>query len=563
MKRITKLLSLLTVPALLLGFAACGEDGGEGERKYKDVVDRPEIEMPIPAKSVVYPEKPAQKPATPAQGAVPKATDYTASEADSPYTVSKTEKGATVSYRDISDWSYVYVPVGDYTSEYGNVKITIENGESAAERIAIQAVYYEAYDLGYAPVTVYLGELTEGEQYVVFRLGDYMITNENYEPVKDNSVRDKTLLGFVMFIDSLPSYAPVDKTGALEITKFEMLKDDDPKLLDRYVKPVITFANAAADGEVTLTKGEESLGVSGTGTAFIPVSKYTSDYAELSLALNGTAGAEAEVGVRYTFDGETKLLSTAKTVSLASTAQEVTYNYLKMFAESEDADLFTQYVKDGAVTDIYVKLIGGSVTVESATFVRTATGGAYVSNAWSGCPNVEIVRAKNGGNARIDYKYHNDWDSSISVPVRSGAGINKIEFKIYAPEGIAHLGVGVSSTSSLCSNNQVQGRYILRPSRHMFKLTESGVQSVPVNPEEEPNLNGLKENVAYDTETKVYTITYDFTEMEDTAGNSLSDYTITSLIFYLNCPCAGSNKTAHQFEGKRSLYILSIGLYTE
>lgn len=566
MKRISKFLALLTLPALLLGFAACGEKGDptytKGDPTYTDVADRPEIETPVPMQTVVYPEKPAQKPAAPAAGVVPTVADYTASAAKSAYTVEKTEKGAKISYNNISDWAYVYVSVTNYSAEYGNVKITLENGENVAERIAVQAVYYEAYELGYAPVTVFLGELTEGEQYVIIELGEHMITDKNYDPVKDNSVKDKTLLGFVIFIDSLASYKPLtDTTGSLEITNFEMLKDNDPKLADRYVKPAIGFANATADEGVTLTKSETTVELSGEGTAYMPVTKYTSDYAKFSLTLNGTA--QVKVGVRFTFDGATQLLSTAKSVTLTGSAKEVTYDYLEMFAESTNPDISTQYVKNGTVTDIYVTITEGSATVEGATFERTATGGAYVADVWTDCSDVQVARAQNGGNARIDYKYHSGWDSSISVPVRKGAGINKIEMKIYAPDGISHFGFGVSTTSNLSSNNQAVGRYIMRPSRHTFKITSSGIQSVLKNPEEEPNLNGLKEILDYDAETKIYTITYDFTEMKDTAGNSISDYTVSSLIFYFNCPCAGNDQKAHKFEGKQSLYILSIGLYTE
>ena len=560
MKRISKFLALLTLPALLLGFAACG--GGNSDPNYTDTVDRPEIETPAALPTVVYPEKPAQKPAAPAAGTAPTVADYTASAAKSTYTVEKTAKGAKISYNNVSDWAYVYVPVSDYSAEYGNVKITLENGENAAERIAVQAVYYEAYELGYAPVTVFLGELTEGEQYVIIELGEHMIIDKNYAPVKDNSVKDKTLLGFVIFIDSLASYKPLnDKAGSLEITNFEMLKDNDPKLADRYVKPVVGFENATADEGVTLTKTETTVGLSGEGTAYMPVTKYSSDYAKVSLTLNGTA--QVKVGVRFTFDGATQLLSTEQSVTLTGSAKEVTYDYLEMFAESTNPDISTQYVKNGTVTDIYVTITEGNATVEGATFVRTATGGAYVADAWTDCPNVQVVRAENGGNARIDYKYHSSWDSSISVPVRKGAGVKKLEFKIYAPEGISHFGVGVSTTSNLGSNNQDPGRYILRPSRHMFKLTSSGIQNILSNPEEEPNLNGLKEILDYDAETKIYTITYDFTEMKDTAGNSISDYTISSLLFYFNCPCAGKNQQEHKFDGKRSLYILSIGLFTE
>lgn len=562
MKRISKFIALLAIPAFAFGAVACeSADTNSGPLHYTDVVERPEIEVPSPAKTVVYPQKPAQKPSAPQPGTAPTIGAFASSAADSPYTVTEEEGKTTVAFNEVSDWTYVYIPVEDYSAEYGNMKLTIENSaEKPAERIAIQAVYYEGYELNYAPVTVFLGELGEGEQYVIVQLGEHMITDENYNPVSNSPVREKTVLGFVVFIDSLPSYAPLtDKTGSVDFLNVEMLKDDDPKLLDRYVKPAFDWDSVIRDASITsFSKADEKITASGTGGINLPVNKYTADYTKYTFSAKGSGSVS--VGVVYRLDGHIKW--TLREIELTSELQTFEYDFTEVFAEGND-DLKTQYIKNGTITAIDIEMEDGSIEMSDITFVRTATGGAYVSNVWTGSPSVDIVRAANGGNAKLEYSFHTDW-TNISVPVRNGAGIKRMTFKIYAPDGMNHLGIGVSSTSSLSSNNQPVGNYILRPSRYVFDGNNSErVGSTPSKDEDEPNLKGMTETVAYDAATKIYTVTYDFTEMNNTENKSISDYTITSLIFYLNCPCAGSKKEAHTFEGKRSIYILSIGLMAE
>ena len=559
MKHFKKLLALVSVPAMLLSFAACG-----GPLRYDDETTRPEIETPEILSHVVYPEKPAQAPAAPAPGAVPSVKGYSPSTAESAYTVKTTEAGTEISYKDISDWAYVYVPVENYSAAYGNLKISLENGENAAERIAVQAIYYEAYDLGYAPVTVFLGELSEGEQYVIAELGEFLITDAAYKPVAGQSVKDKTVIGFAIFFDSLPSYAPAsDASGSVTVKNFEFLSDGDPKLDDRYVKPVADFSQATADEGITLTKGETlEITSDGAGTAYIPVSKYSADFAKFTVSASGTA--VIEVGVRFTLDGgETSMLSTALSVTLTGGEKSETYDYTKLFAVGDSDDITTQYVKDGLVTDIYVKLpASATVTVTGVGFIRTAADGAFVSNIWTGCSSVNITRAANGGNAKLELTYYDTWNF-ITVPVRKGNGVQKIVYTIYAPDGLNHIGFGLSSSSSLSTQGQNAGNYILRGSAGVVNgaSTQASDSLTAQN-----NLGGVTETIVYDAATKIYTFTYDFTAMQaDSAGKTFEDYTVTSLLFYLNCPDSEkkADRDAHKFEGVHNIYFLGIGLYTE
>jgi len=550
MKTAQKFIAILGVSALLFAFPACGEtddkpnapDNGNTDGGYKDTIERPEIEMPEIAEQVVYPAKPATAPSKPVEGVAPSIGAYTASQTKSTYTIAERDGVHSVTYAGVSDWSYVYASVENYSPEYGNIKITLHNGTPAAERIAIQAVYYEAYDLGYAPVTVHLGELAEGEQYVISELGSHKITNASYQQVQDKTVREQTVIGFVIFIDSLPSFAPTSPSGALDFVDFEFLKDGDPALDDRYVKPVVSMTGESAE-----VSGEPLL---------LPVEKYSVDYTKYTLELNGAAGGQVELAVQYTLGAQTAI-SAPKTVTLTGGAQTVEYDFTDVRPTAGGDDMTTQFIKNGVVKAISVTPVGGSTaTVSKPAFVRTATDTAYVSDAWnSAASSVAIVRAANGGNAKIEYSFYDSW-GNFSVPVRKGAGVTGIQFTIYAPDGLDHLGIGITNNSMLSSGGQNAGSFILRGASALFNGTESETVGT-MNSDAEPNLKGLKETLSYDVETKTYTIVYDFKGME----NKFSEYTTTSLLFYLNCPDTGDAQ--HYFEGTRTLYILSIDLLTE
>lgn len=567
MKTWKKQFALFLVPALLLAFAGCDREqtpggGGEtpppgGDPAYKDTVERPEIEMPEPALQVVYPAKPAQKPALPAEGTVPSVKRYVASEAANPYAVTEKDGEAEISYTDVSDWAYVYAEVENYSPEYGNFKITLNNGAPAAERVAVQAIYYEAYELGYSPaVTVYLGELAEGEQYVIGELGEHLITDAAYNKVSGQSVKDKTVLGFVLFFDSLPSFAPpTDATGKIDVVGFELLKDGDPKLEDRYVKPETDFAEATADEGTSAAVREGKLAVSGNGSAYLPIRKYSADFTAFKLEF--VKQTDFEVSVRYRMDGRT-LLSAPEQVTADG---EFTYDFTDLRPTDGGDDLTTQWIRNAEVTDIVITPLtaGKEVLISGVSFLRTATDGAYVANVWSSSTSdVTIVRAANGGNAKLEYSYYTAWNN-FTVPVRKGDGIRRIRLTVYAPDGLTHLGVGLTNSSSQSSNGQAMGSYILRGSSYLFNGAES--DTVGEIGETEPNLTGMKETVSYLAETKTYVLEYDFTSMKpDASGKTFADYTISSLIFYLNCPDTADVAAEHEFDGVRRLYFLSIDL---
>ncbi|MDE7296026.1 MAG: hypothetical protein K2N84_02045 [Clostridia bacterium] len=549
MKTVQKFIALLSVSALLVALPACrgtGDDSNkpsDGNVDYKDTIERPEIEMPEIAEQVVYPAKPATAPSAPEAGKAPSISAYTPSETKSTYTLAEKDGVTSVTYNGVSDWSYVYAQVQNYSAEYGNIKITLNNGTPAAERIAIQAVYYEAYELGYAPVTVELVDLAEGEQYVIAELGKINIKNNVYQEVQNTPLGGKTIIGFVIFIDSLPTFAPTSNTGAIDIVNFEFLKDGDPALEDRYVKPIITMTGESAE-------------VSGDGL-LLPVEKYSADYTKYTLELNGAEGGQVELAVQYTL-GKQTAISAPKTVTLTGEAQTVEYDFTDVRPTTGGNDMTTQFVKNGTVKAISVKPVGSATaTVSNPAFVRTATETAYVSDAWtSAASSVAITRAANGGNAKIEYSFYDSW-ANFSVPVRKGTGVTGMKLTIYAPDGLDHLGIGITNNSMLSSGGQNVGSFILRGASALFKGTETESFGT-MNNDGEPNLKGLKETVAYNEATKTYTLTYDFSGMPETS--KFENYTMTSLLFYLNCPDGVED---HYFDGTHTLYFLSIDLLTK
>lgn len=559
MKKAFKIISLIMALALCLSIFGCSKG------KYKDTINRPEIEMPEKAPQLSYPAKPATPPSAPAQGAVPAVTAYTASEANSTYTVAKEGDVTRITYTDVTNWAYVYVSVKDYTAEYGNIKITLNNvteKNGAAERIAVQAVYYEAYDLGYSPVTVHVGPLGEGEQYVITSLGDYMITDKFYQPVQGESVRNKTVIGFVVFIDSLPSYAPLnDKSGSLDIINFQFLKDGDPALDDRYVKPVPDFENATADSGIDVVKDEDGLTATygAEGSVYIPLGKYTSDFAKFKLALSGSG--DLQVGVKYSL-GSGENVTFIKTVTLNATATEEEFDFTSLHPATGNDDNDMRYVKNLAVTALVIKGTNGNAAVSEITFIRTANDGAVLSAAWSSSnSNVTVSNAATGGNAKITYKYHHDDWQNISIPVSNGSGVKKIVFTFYAPDGLRHMGIGIVNNSAFSSQGQsATGTFIIRNAGTLF----DGVNTSVIANQTAQNLVGIKESFTYDEGTKIYTLTYDFTSMAADANNKkFEDYTISNLLLYLTCPCAGANQDAHKFDGTHSIYFISVDFITK
>lgn len=566
MKRTAKWIAVLV--ALTLSFAcfACGNnDIGKGG--YLDTTDRPEIDVPDTSAQLRYPEKPDEAPGKPVPGVAPTVTGYAASDADSPYTIANEGQSKRISYSDVSDWAYVYVSVQNYTPAYGNIKITLNNdpeekGTNAAlaERIAVQAVYYEAYDLGYAPVTVHAGDLTGGEQYVIADLGETMITDANYEKVAGQSVRDKTVIGFVLFIDSLPSYAPANgAAGTLDVMNFEFLQDGDPALEDRYVKPVAVLESVVTEGDLTCTYAQDALTVSGTGTAYIPLRKYSSDFTVFDLSALGTAGQSVQVGLRYAWEDETYVSPLTPAV-LTGEAQQIRFDYTNLRAASGSDDLDMRLIQYADVTDIVLSFENAqNFTLSQVAFTRTATGGAYIADSWvSNASSVAIEWAYNGGNAGIAFEHHTVY-SFLSVPVRKGEGIRAVAIELYAPDGIDHLGVGIVTNSPNNSEAQNKGTYILRNAKDIVKGNDT-VASTTLP--KEKYMRGITETVRYNAQTKIYTFTYDFSRMTpDDDEKTFADYTVTALLFYLNCPCTdAANKANHAFETPRALYFRQIEL---
>lgn len=537
--------------AVMVACAACGD-----KFPYKDQVDRPNIDAPITRPQVVYPEYPATKPAAPAPDTVPSVSGYSASDSDNPYQLATEADGTAISYADISDYAYIYAPVENYSPTYGNIKITLENSKPAAERVGIQAIYYEAKEWGYTPVTVFVGSLVEGEQYLVAELGETSLIDATYQAIPDKKIRDQTIIGFVIFIDSLPSFAPqADTIGTCKIKSFEFLTDDDPKLQDRYVIPETDLENVEAADGVTVTTGETlTLTADRAATVRLPVSRFSADFGKFVLTAKGTGAVE--IGVDYKLTGEKAArASIPQSIALTDTNVAYEYDFSTQRVQDEKDDIKTQYVKGGKVTDVYINLpVGATVEIESVAFIRTVLQGAHATEVWKGCPGVEVSNVVAGGNAKLAVEHYTGWLFS-TLSVRKGEGIQKLVYTIYAPQGLNHIGIVVSITSELGTDGQNAGNYVLRGSA--FRVDEnSSVASDSFTAAN--NLAGVTEKVEYNAATKTYTFTYDFTQMEkDANGKTFADYTINSLLFYLNDP-----NSQDEYEGVRNLYFLGIDLLT-
>jgi hypothetical protein len=87
-------------------------------------------------------------------------------------------------------------------------------------------------------------------------------------------------------------------------------------------------------------------------------------------------------------------------------------------------------------------------------------------------------------------------------------------------------------------------------------ILKSCWDKVDVAAEKQDTLAGIVENVEYDATTKIYKITFDFTnavKVESYNGKSVNEMQITSLRFYLTDP-----NSTDEFEGTRSIRFINI-----
>jgi hypothetical protein len=425
-----KILSICLLHALAFSVALCAacspidvsgsSDNGSSEKTEISVPEGEEV-IPFPD-GVPMPEQPVLPDidilSTPYIGRVGTTTEaYSVSEI-------KTEgklTGAEIVYpaegKNLSDYHFIYFDIYNYTAEYPNIRFDF-SGIDGAEKIAVAAVYMEAYDgEGIPPVGVLSESLMDGEMSLVTHLNDYKVIDKNYVEGKD-VVADMQVARLLVYLDSNPSQAPSDKAGRLTIDAITFLSDEDPRN---------DVDNSPKIGEISGSSGYTL--TDGSAAGYDKVFKAEYKTAELlsggyiSAKINRFVGAYGRISLEWAADGCEKLTVTDGENVLFGL--DDSGNAVKL--ENIDPKRIQKIVVDirgaSALNELrfYVDSQSGVTSDETerafellaANFLYTP----YASDSWSATSKFTLSGGALGGKVKASYDKDVGWDF-LSVKVK-------------------------------------------------------------------------------------------------------------------------------------------------
>lgn len=550
-----KFLAWIAAVAAAVSFAGCSE----GKTVWTDTAERPDIQPPaVLGGYIEYPEAPAHKPeADPS--AVTSSGDYTAY---GNYTLTETSEGLEASYAEVEDWDYIYVSVENYQSKYGNFRISLNT--KGAERIAVQAVYWEMYENGEKPVTVYQGDLADGEQYVIARLGDFTRLDGLYQPLTGQSLQDAAILGFVILVDSNPAQtAASDREGKVTFESFDFLEDDDPALEDKYVVPQVNWSGSFGDAGYTVEAPEEG-GIRVEyeqiplySRVYIPIVNFSPDYAEFEISLTTSGVSSYSIGVMFSVESHSEWQPYVELFK-ESAAVDGIHTHTVNFDGANPIDMNNgwnpvpgEYIKNYNVYQIVIWFdsteqqpgteYSGEASVDSVTFNRTATEGCVVGKAWSAnTPSIVVGDdVLVGGSGTVTYSYYTGW-YKLTMPVSGYEPRTKLIVRFMSDDPVDYFGVAVTSAGSEVVLLSTWDKL----TEFENNTDESGTAAA-----------GTVSSVTKDSETGIYTATFDFTDAQKSIVTNLAfwEQTITNVGFYFNDPNNGE-----AWDGTRTIRFISV-----
>ena len=574
--------------AALMAVACVGCNGSKKSSGWSDTVPRPEIPEPdVMGSYVTYPAAPASAPSAPDETKLPSIESYTANreanEEEGGYTVDSVTVEETqyprFSYNGLKDWDYVYAKVDNYRPEYGNIILTVN--APSAEKIAVQAVYYEMYTQSNRAVTVYSGDLGGAtDRRLIAKLGDFNRLNSEWQSMgKEYSLQNAAILGFAIFVDSSPAQVASDRIGSLTVKSFKFAKGDDPDLDVQYVVPSVNYdaatSNANSGYTITSVTDPENADVfTGMEISYDKVGLYSQvylpildkesipDYAEFSIKLETKGVQSYSIGVMYSTGGNAWQPYVQK-VNVANTNDGVHEHSVNFDGDSVIATggspVAGEFITDHGVYQICLwidslnnehlnKPETAKVTVSDVVFTRTATDSARVGKTWS-AQNVPSAKVGDdvdfGGKGSFTYSWYNTW-YYLSMPV-SGYKVDspksKLTVKFTSEDEIDRFGIAIVS-ANVRQNN---GEAVISSTWEKFAPTQNGAAG--------------KDSAAYGTtftavkEGNDWTIVFDFSHAKDLEnGNPFWKARISSIRIYLNDPTVG----ATPWEGTKTITFTSI-----
>lgn len=553
LKRIMLFIISFSVLFVLLG---CGEK----ETGFKDTIERPNDIPPLADLDYAeYPAKPegitaGQGSGMPTVGSATTDSEY--------YKITEADGKITVKFNEVGRWDYIYLPIANFNQEYQNIKITAT--ASNVQKVAFQAVYYEMYDNNYPAVTTLIHDVGDTEQFYIMELGKTKLLDASYYPLEDN-LGTQTVIGLCIFIDSNPSQGVVNKNteieSVFEITGVEFLKDGDEALKDRYVEPSTSVGYA--DSGYLITKDEESKEYTITKaasagvweSASLNVTNYSSEYS--AFTLNFTTTNVTTFTVELTVSGgQADWAENSKVyqvTNLEDGAHEAYIDFSSVQPTSTTNWDFVPgyYIKNYKISAIKIYLDTsaetelveeeGTCIINSVKFERMVAEGTTISKGWNaGSANIMLGDdLAVGGIGTVNISWYSTWEY-LTMPVLNYEPAEKLVVKFQANEGIDYMGVALGSSSYSL------GECVLKSCWYKVGTTE----------EKQGDLEGMEETVEFDSETNIYTITFDFSDapkLDKYDGKKVNEVLVTSLRFYFTDP---NSKTV--FEGTRSIRFISV-----
>ncbi len=543
--------------------------------EWTDTVPRPEITAPnVNGSYVTYPEAPENAPADADTNKAPTVKGY-ASYGE--YEINADGEFPVITYDNLNDWDYVYAAVDNYHAEYGNIIITVNS--QTAEKITVQAIYYEMYTDNNRAVTVYSGDLGgQTDRRIIARLDKFTKLNGEWQTMgSGNLLENAKIIGFAIFVDSIPVQVVSDRKGSVTIKSFEFVKDDNPGLDMQYIVPSVNFDGSATNEgsgynlESVKNDSENPELVTGLKVSYDGVKQYSQvyipimdkdsvpDYAEFSIKLNTTGVKGYSIGVMFSTGGNNwqNYVSMVTVTNAADGEHEHTVNFdgTSPISMGDWSSVPGEFIKNYGVYQICIwfdSLDGmdnnnsGEAVVSDIVFNRTATDGATIGRAWSTTisSNISYDNIELGGKGTVTYSWYSSW-YYLSMPVSGytpDAPKSKMIVKFTAEE-IDRMGIALVA-SNVKQNN---GEAVLCSTWETFGVTESGASGT--------------DSAAYGTTYKVekdgndWTITFDFSKAKKQSdGNAFWEATLTALRIYLNDPSGASSG----FAGTRTIEFTSI-----
>lgn len=561
-KYFLKIIMLILSFSIILTFAACKVVTGTPapDFPYKDMIERPSDIPPLSYKNYVkYPEKPANMSAGQGSGMPTIGTVSTTSEY---YKVEQANGKITVKFNEVADWDYIIIPINNFNKEYQNIKLTATG--TNISNVSASALYYEMYERNLPAVTTLIQGVGDTEQYYFMELGKDKLVDASYHTLPEN-LGDQTVFAICLFVDSNPSLlSPIkntEKESVFEISAIEFLKDGDPSIKDKYVEPSLNvgYFDASYDAvkddetkEYTITKSSTAALYE---NASLNVSNYSSDYSAFNMKFD-TTGIK-NLTVELTFTGGLANWADSVLVYKATNLEDGEHEAYIDFSSAQPNDKVTweivygYFVKNYRVTGIrfFLDTIDGELNenegvlhISEINFERTVVEtDTTISKGWSaGSSNITLgddIAA--GGIGSVSFNWYSTWEY-LAIPVLNYNPSNKLVIEFQAEQGIDFMGIALGGASF------PQGETVIK----------SCWDKIDVVGDKEMDVDGMVETIEYDETTKIYKITFDFTnaaKVDRYEGKGVNEMNITSLRFYFTDP-----DSVAEFDGTRTVRFISI-----